>query len=308
MTWLTPRAFAGPADLEQVLAVRRAATTPQNATQFPTLVDLREMLDPAVAESMATTCLWTDPTGQARAYAHLMVPYGNLLFHTDPAVVDPDLPAAMVAWATVQMRGRPGTEEPELNAYARSDDTERVALLEAQGFVRQPGATLHMVRPLAEPIPDPQFPPGFTVRSIAGEHEAEAYVDLHRAAFGTSRMTVAQRLAIMRNPAYCADLDLVAIAPDGTWAAFCVCNIDPEANARTGRAEAEIGIVGTRLPGYRGQGLGRAMLLTGLRVLQAASMDTATLGTDSDNAPAIRLYESVGFRTIARTIWLRKAV
>ena len=41
---------------------------------------------------------------------------------------------------------------------------------------------------------------------------------LHRDAFGTTRMTVEGRLAMMRDPEYRSELDLVAVAPDGSRA------------------------------------------------------------------------------------------
>lgn len=57
-------------------------------------------------------------------------------------------------------------------------------------------------------------------------------------------------------------------------------------------------MLGTRR-GYRRRGLGRAMLLAGLRVLEQAGMDDAKLGVDAENpSGALRLYESVGFGRI----------
>jgi len=93
----------------------------------------------------------------------------------------------------------------------------------------------HMVRSLAEPIPRPHAPSGFLISHVTSEQEAEALVALHRAAFGTEHMTVEERLAMMRVPEYDAELDLLAIAPGGRFAAYCLCSISQEENNRTGQ-------------------------------------------------------------------------
>lgn len=179
-------------------------------------------------------------------------------------------------------------------------------MLERHGFDRQNEGTLRMLRPLAEPIPEPVPPPGFTLRHVAGEGEVEAYVALHRAAFGTEHMTVAHRLMIMRDPDYRADGDLVLVAPDGALAAFCVCQIHPSENAATGQRWGWTDPIGVH-PAYRRRGLGRAILLAGLGYLRAQDMETAALGASSTN-PAVRLYESTGFRTAFTYQWYAKPV
>ncbi len=76
---------------------------------------------------------------------------------------------------------------------------------------------------------------GYTIRPVAGEAEAEALVALHRAAFGSEHMTAAERLTWMRQPDYDPALDLVAVAPNGSLAAYCFCAIQREENRLSGR-------------------------------------------------------------------------
>jgi ribosomal protein S18 acetylase RimI-like enzyme len=98
-------------------------------------------------------------------------------------------------------------------------------------------------------------------------------------------------------PSYRPNLDLVIVAPDGAPAAFCWGGLDPQANTSSGLQEGHIGLLGSRR-GYRGIGLGRAMLLAGLRALAAAGTQAAWLSVDADSPTgATRLYESAGFRT-----------
>jgi mycothiol synthase len=101
-------------------------------------------------------------------------------------------------------------------------------------------------------------------------------------------------------------LDWVALSPDGTFAAFCTCQINNDRNALTGKSEGWVAILGTRR-GFRRQGLGRAMLLWGLQLLQAENIETALLGVDSENPNhAQSLYESVGFKQVRTQVLYKK--
>ena len=48
-------------------------------------------------------------------------------------------------------------------------------------------------------------------------------------------------------------------------------------------------------PSHRGTGLGRALLVAGLRLLAARGLPQAMLYVDAANTPAIGLYSSLGF-------------
>jgi ribosomal protein S18 acetylase RimI-like enzyme len=149
------------------------------------------------------------------------------------------------------------------------------------------------------------LPAGFTIRHVAGEHEVENLVELHRAAFGTENMTVAYRLAMMRVPDYDPSLDLIAVAPDGRMASFCVGTIPAQENALNGHKDGWLDPIGTR-PEFQRRGLARALLLTGLNLLNQRGMETATTNTWEENLAMRRTAESAGFSVVAKTIWLAK--
>ena len=89
------------------------------------------------------------------------------------------------------------------------------------------------------------------------------------------------------------DLDAVVEAPDGTFAAFTMCWLDRA--AQLGYFEP----VGTH-PDHQRRGLGKAVNTHGLRLLQAAGARDAMVYSDSATAASNALYQSVGFREIAR--------
>ncbi|HOU13510.1 MAG TPA: GNAT family N-acetyltransferase [Anaerolineae bacterium] len=302
MTTSTSRPYSGPADLHSMLALLGITKPAERCGNSPSEVDLRELLAlPAVQNN---TRLWFDADARLVGFA-FVDHYNNLCFEFD----DPGIESEIVAWG-VQCIRRAIEAEGEaltLDASCGEDNTNCIALLERHGFIRQALRSLHLVCSLHAPIPAPQLPAGFSIRHVTGEHEVEALVALHRAAFGTENMTVEERLAMMRTPEYDAELDLVAVAPDGRLAAYCMVSISQEENARTGRNEGYTDPVATH-PDFRRLGLARALLLTGLYALQQRGIDTACLGTSDDNVAMQQTALAVGFRVQSTTLWFSKLV
>ena len=290
-------------DRQRVIDFRRACTTRENAYDYPTAADLYELLEAAADQETIRGSIWEDEGGSIAAYAILAPRYCNCYFLISPHMRSEAIATDILNWAEQQLREAGNC--PSIDTPCRDTDFARVALLERHGFVRQEVETLYMARSLAEPIPPPVFPEGFTLRQAAGEQELEAIVALHQAAFGTQNMTVETRRAIMRNPNYIPELDLVLEAPDGMLAAFCYCTIPKEANELSGRSEGEIAIMGTS-PAYQRRGLGRVMLLAGLQRLKDFGVEMATLGTSSENSGAHSVYFAAGFQVSYRSRWYAK--
>lgn len=306
MTSLTSRLYRAPADLQALIDFLLATRPPARITDFPSVVDLHELL--ALPAVQRNTRLWFDEQGRLTGFA-LVDHYHNLRFELDRQSAPPGLMAEMVAWGEACMRRVPRESDTKLtlDASCRADDQEQIDLLRRHGFVPQAWRSLQMARALDEPIPTPQLPEGFTIRSVAGEEEVEALVALHRAAFGSKEMTVSERLAMMRVPEYDPALDLLAIAPDGRFAATCFCAISTAENARSGRNEGYTDPIATH-PDFRRRGLARALLFTGLQLLQERGMDTAVLGTSSENIAMQKTAVAAGFQIASTTVWFAKMV
>jgi mycothiol synthase len=56
-------------------------------------------------------------------------------------------------------------------------------------------------------------------------------------------------------------------------------------------------------PGHRSRGLGRKLLLAGLRQLKDRGREVVEITVDSQNVAAVELYRSLGFQVVEDTLW-----
>ncbi|WP_374689248.1 GNAT family N-acetyltransferase [Promineifilum sp.] len=178
---------------------------------------------------------------------------------------------------------------------ARQDDARRIAFLERHGF-RYSGefAEVNMLRSLGGPIPQSVLPAGYQVRAVAEAGEIANRAAAQREVWQpwtVGNVSDDDYARFMRLPGYYRELDVVTVAPDGVIAAYVNGWIDPV--NRIG----DFGPVGA-LPAYRRQGLTRAALLESLRRMWERGMNRVCISTGVSNTPALRLYESLGFRIV----------
>lgn len=221
-----------------------------------------------------------------------LTPPASLDYHLHPDRPD-GLLGQMLGWFAEC--SEEGDHDSERSVWALEHDVEDVAVLKDHGFRKTEQHFGHTLCPLEKEPPAPVLPDGFIVRPVRGEEELEARVAVHRAAFAPSRVTEQSYLNVMRSNTYRPELDMVVVAPDGTFAAFCLCWFDKE------NGVGEFEPVGTH-PNYQRRGLARAVCLAALRQLRALGGDAAiVLQTGRDEA-AERLYTALGFREVTK-IW-----
>ncbi len=162
-------------------------------------------------------------------------------------------------------------------------------------------------------IPEPVYPAGIAVQSMAERPALDAVLltvnESFRDHWGHTDLALEQFQHWTTNPAYRPDLWHIAwdTAKDEP-AGICLNEISPEHNNRVGRQEGWVEVLGVRRP-YRNQGLGRALLLAGMKALQAEGMQWAMLGVDTENLTgALRLYEGAGFRPAKQGAVFRKVM
>jgi ribosomal protein S18 acetylase RimI-like enzyme len=263
------------------------------------VVDLPWRLTSPALETPANTRLWEDERGNLIGWAIWNQPFAVFDYALAPTAGAAGLEDHILAWAVKRGRavGRQRGERLPYWVEVRADDAARRARLAAHGFTERDWSAAPMACDLTRPRPAPAAPAGFTIRPLAGVGEVAAYVDLHRLVFGGPAMTVAWRERTLRHADYHPALDLVAVDAGGRLVGFCVGWLLRHDPANGGRAEGQIEPLGVH-PDARRRGLGRALLLEGLRRFQEHGAAMARVETDAHRSPARRLYASVGFRAV----------
>ncbi|HEX5827248.1 MAG TPA: GNAT family N-acetyltransferase [Candidatus Limnocylindrales bacterium] len=247
--------------------------------------------------------LWPDPAdpgGPVLGYGWFNPP-DELDWH-QRAGLAPGVRAALVdealAWAASAARtgaAAGGLDAPErLTAWAMDGDAELGALLRERGFEPRAEATYtHFYRRLdGAPPPEPVLPPGYRIRHVRLPDDLPARVEVHRAAFAPSRMTIEKYEGLTRMRHYAPERDLVVEAPDGSFAAFTLAWLDRVAGL------GEFEPVGTH-PDHRRLGLARAVNLAGLRVLRDEGARDCLVLSARSNAASEALYASAGFEAVS---------
>ena len=178
------------------------------------------------------------------------------------------------------------------SAFAFADDAQRRAAFERHGFT-QPGDAMHyFARDLAEPPPPPPLPDGFRARTVSTGDVPER-VAIHQDVWAPSRLTESSYAQVRAQWPYRGSLDCVVEAPDGRFAAYCLCW--PDDTHRVGELEP----VGVRAE-FRRRGLGAAVCTFALRRLHEEGGRQAIVYCATE--PACALYESLGFRRHASLV------
>jgi ribosomal protein S18 acetylase RimI-like enzyme len=293
----TSRPYAGWNDIPRVLHFASRYAAQAGWLESEHVIDLPYRLSSWALDNPANVQLWQEAGeagGEVVAYTALQQPWLSVDYLIRPGA-ERELAPQILAWAVERAQAMADQSRANglLFAWANADasELERVRFYQAYGFTRSDWVKLRLKCVLDTPMSMPVAPEGFRVRPLAGDAEVPAYVALHRAAFGTTNMTEEWRRRTLNVPQHALDLDIVAVAPDGQLVAFCIVWLSADGSA--GQVEP----VGVQ-PSYQRLGLGRAVLLEGLRRLGALGAHAAYVDADGDNDPAAQLYTSAGFKLI----------
>jgi mycothiol synthase len=195
---------------------------------------------------------------------------------------------------------------------------DRQALFRKMGYERV-RYFFDMERPLWEngtrlDLPAPLYPEGIVVRTMAERPDLHAVWETCDEAFRdhwgyTESILEEWQHWTEEDPHYLPERWLIAWdAEKDVAAGVCLNGVEPENNKRVGRKEGWVFVLAVRRP-YRKKGLGRALLLDGITILQQEGMEWAMLGVDTENLTgALRLYRGVGFRPVRTYAAFRKTV
>lgn len=218
-------------------------------------------------------------------------------FQAFDLVVEPDLGAGdleSILDRTIEL----ARDDRRVETDVIGDDPSMTSRLRSRGFAL---------------VPDEGF--GFTARRVDGPSEpgdsvyelrsaawddADRLAAVHSAAFGSSWTGDMYRIHMERNRGYTPEWELVAVAPDGTFAGFTEMWLDRENGI--GHFEP----VGVH-PDHHRRGVGRMLLAEGMNRMGAAGMETATVWHDLADERSTAFYAACGFERVATVSrWVRE--
>jgi GNAT superfamily N-acetyltransferase len=233
--------------------------------------------------------LWETEEGKLVGAVH---PEGtgdaHLELHPDYRHIEED----MIAWAEEHL-AKPIDEgwRRQLSIFVFDYDAQRSSILEKRSYEKTPsGGVIRRLRFGNEPYPRPTIADGYTLRTTRPEDDSDCQriADILNAAFNRDFHVAGEfRSLAIHAPCFRQDLDLVAVAPDGSFAAYVGAPYN-EAN-RYGVFEP----VCTH-PDHQRKGLARTLMLEALHRIKALGATDVYVGT-GDQIAANRLYNSIGF-------------
>jgi mycothiol synthase len=301
---ITARPYRDLRDLKEMQAVLTAGRQAANCAYYVHPGDLSWWLFHTDENQLQQkVCLWEWNTHLA-GWSLLSTSTRTFDVFVRPEMHGRSLEAKILLWAEeVHSRRLQDLHSRDIRTmWVAETDRCRIHWLEMRGFDPSPNCMFLMERSLEEVPQDAKLPPGFQVRPVAGEQEVRLRAAVSHAAFGSQKPFEdywPRLLRFMRSPVYNSSLDLVTVSPEGNFASFCIVWAD---------SDNKIGLfepVGTH-PDFQGRGLGKAVLTAGLQRLRSMGMTHCSVCVESDNLPAIRLYERMGFRQTVRLLTYEK--
>ncbi len=234
--------------------------------------------------------IWSD---RIVGYAYLDAPDAGHTGSGGELVVRPDsrrhgVGKALAAKLIERAGGHP------VRVWAHGDLDAAAALARSAGFERF-RALWQMRRSLAEPLPASGLPAGITLRTFRPGRDEDQWLRLNARAFAKhpEQGSWTRRDIELREAEPWFDPDGFFIADrDGAMAGFHWTKVHPANGDEP--SIGEVYVVGVD-PDAHGGGLGKALTVAGLGYLRDRGLNQVMLYVDEDNAPAIRMYENLGF-------------
>ncbi len=184
--------------------------------------------------------------------------------------------------------------------FVEVTDCERIEILKELGYTDLGLVEHNRIRSLDSPIPDYELPDGYSIRHVSLPDDFEKYRDVQGSVFPHCGKYMTEKIALKFSHAsfWHEGLDLVAVAPDGTFAAFATVRLDPTSGI------TEFEPVGTH-PEHRKKGLAKAVILEGLKRVMKHNPSLLCILGAATNDGATRLYDSLGFNRVDVHAWRR---
>ena len=182
-----------------------------------------------------------------------------------------------------------------LQIWAPQDTAAAQSLAARLGLVAA-RTLLVMTRPLDQEVPEPQLPTGITIRTFQPGQDEQAWLEVNAEAFAghpeQGAMTEADLAARMAEPWF---------DPAGFYVALRGETMVGFHWTKQKDHLGEVYVLGVS-PAEGGAGLGKALLLVGLRHLRGSGDTVAELYVEANHSDAVGLYRDYGFTTVSRDV------
>ena len=182
------------------------------------------------------------------------------------------------------------------------DDKQRQEIAQSRDYKKQSGWGHHYRRNLDSSIPNTPIPSGYAIRSMGDAKEYPARSWASWRAFHNDEPDenydgdYSWYANLQSAPLYRRDLDVIAVASDGSIASFCTIFYDDYTRS------AVTVLVGTAAEHWQ-RGLGKAVITEGLRRLK--EMGCTLVFSTAHEEPADFLYHSVMQEMKVTDTWLK---
>ena len=189
-----------------------------------------------------------------------------------------------------------------LHIQASVDAQDACHLLESEGFERV--KSYWRMRWEGDDLPSLALRPGFQLKPFCLGRDEATLAELQNDAFGEHwgfcPNTVEEIAARVRMKV--TDPDGIIFVMDGNRPAGYNWTLRYE------NSHGKIGVVSMTgvHPSYRGNGLGTAVVVSGMQYLKDQGVDAIELEVDSENTPARELYLKLGYRQVSRSVWYER--
>ena len=183
-----------------------------------------------------------------------------------------------------------------LRVWAMGDAPAARALAATAGMVPR-RELLIMERQLDDEVPEPVMPPGVQIRTFVPGQDEQEWLRVNAAAFADH-----PEQALIDSDDLADRMAESWFDPNGFFVA--TINDTMVGFHWTKQHQDQLGevyVLGIA-PSAAGGGLGKALLLTGLRSLQERGSTRVELYVEADNRAAVELYLSYGFATVSRDV------
>lgn len=298
-----------PIGSTDVALLRRIADDATRVDRHPAVGDSvwRDLEAPSDASALVVAHVGTDPAGALHVAAAENEPAQRI----GTVVLAPDHRTVEVLAGLVDRAARDDVcgDADRLVVWALGADDAVDAVLWQVGADRaRELLQMRVALPVAE---EPAWPDGVRPRPFRPGQDDDPWLRVNNRAFAADPdqhgWTLDTLRGRQREPWFDPAGFLLAVTDEGDIAGFCWTKVHPPSPPLDPEPVGEIYVIGVD-PDHQGRGLGRALVLAGLRSLHEQGTRTGMLYVDAANTGALSLYRALGFevvrsdRAYARTV------